>query len=262
LTLDQRTRRAAPALLTVSDVTVRFDGLVALDGVSFSIPAGMVCGLIGPNGAGKTTLFNCISGLVRPETGALRLAEENLLERPAHRLPELGIARTFQHLGLLSELTVLENVLLGAREQRGVDLLRAVVRRGAADQSAARRARAILERLGLHGIAHRHPSELPLGTLKRVELARALLGEPRLLLLDEPANGLTHQEVDELAQTLLRVRDEQELTVLVVEHHMGLVRTIADHVVVLDFGRVIARGEPTDVCSRPVVVEAYLGTAA
>jgi branched-chain amino acid transport system ATP-binding protein len=249
-------------VLEVSDLQVRFGGVVAIDDVSFAVERGEVCGLIGPNGAGKTTVFNCISRLVTPSRGDVLLDGESLLRHRPHAIAELGIARTFQQLGLLPDESVLDNVLLGAREQRSASSIAALRPRPALESRLRDEAAALLELLQLDGVSRAVPGELPIGTLKRVELARALMALPTLILLDEPANGLSHGEVDELGDLLLDLRRRFDLTLLLVEHHMGLVTRVADRAVVLDFGRVIASGPPREVCGDPVVVEAYLGTVA
>jgi branched-chain amino acid transport system ATP-binding protein len=250
------------AALTVTDLVVRFGGVTALAGVSFTVPSGEVCGLIGPNGAGKTTLFDCVSRLTRPKSGRIELAGRDLLALPAHRVAELGVARTFQHLGLVPSLSVRENVMLGA-QGAGAGFLPAALRLpGVRSQERQLRARAdaVLDRLALAGIAARPAAGLPYGTLKRIELARALAAEPDLLMLDEPASGLSHEEVDELAGVIEDVR--ADMTVLLVEHHMGMVMRLSDTVVVLDFGRVVATGTPAQVREDPAVLAAYLGTPA
>ena len=250
------------AALTVTDLVVRFGGVTALAGVSFTVPRGKVCGLIGPNGAGKTTLFDCVSRLTRPRSGRIDLAGRDLLALPAHRVAELGVARTFQHLGLVPSLSVRENVMLGA-QGAGIGFLPAALRLPgirSRERQLRERADAVLDRLALAGIAARPAAGLPYGTLKRIELARALAAEPDLLMLDEPASGLSHEEVDELAGVIEDVR--ADMTVLLVEHHMGMVMRLSDTVVVLDFGRVVATGTPAQVREDPAVLAAYLGTPA
>jgi branched-chain amino acid transport system ATP-binding protein len=256
-------RHAAEAVLHVADVTVRFGGVTALDGPSFSVPAGSVCGLIGPNGAGKTTLFNCVSRLYTPVAGSISYHGDDLLAMPAHRIAPLGIARTFQNVGLVPSLSVRENVMVGAHHRMRATFATAALRLPAVrreEREHAAEADGALRRLDLLDVADRPAAGLPYGTLKRVELARALCGRPSLLLLDEPASGLNHAEVDELAALLLELRDEHDLTVLLVEHHMGMVMRICDHVVVLNFGRLIAQGPPEQVQRDEAVVDAYLGT--
>jgi branched-chain amino acid transport system ATP-binding protein len=250
------------AALTVTDLVVRFGGVTALAGVSFTVPRGKVCGLIGPNGAGKTTLFDCVSRLTRPKSGRIDLAGRDLLALPAHRVPELGVSRTFQHLGLVPSLSVRENVMLGA-QGAGIGFLPAALRLPGVrsrERQLRERADAVLDRLALAGIAARPAAGLPYGTLKRIELARALAAEPDLLMLDEPASGLSHEEVDELAGVIEDVR--ADMTVLLVEHHMGMVMRLSDTVVVLDFGRVVATGTPAQVREDRAVLAAYLGTPA
>src|SRR6266540_198267 len=228
--------------LEVDNVTKRFGGIVALDGVSFAAEPGEIVGLIGPNGAGKTTAFNVITRLYTPDEGEVRFEGENLLGTSASGVVRRGIARTFQNVELFRGMSVLDNVRVGAHARRG-------------EQSPED----VLFYVNLHSLRHRSASGLPYGTQKRVELARALVSGPRLLLLDEPAGGLSHDEVQQLGLFIRRMRDDFELTVLLVEHHMGLVMSIADRVHVLDFGKKIAAGAPIDVQGNAAVVQAYLG---
>jgi len=253
---------AGQALLRVQDVAVRFGGIVALDGVSFDVAPGRIVGLIGPNGAGKTTLFNCISRLYECDRGDIAFDGASLLTVPRHRVAGLGIGRTFQNLALFRTMSVLDNVMVGrhCRERGGffANALRLpyAVR---SDAAARDRARELLAVLDLERFAETRVAELPFGTQKRVELARALAAEPKLLLLDEPASGLNHEEVTGLVALLRSIRDRLRLTVLLVEHHMGLVMSVSDRVVALDFGRKIAEGSPGEVRAHPEVIKAYLG---
>jgi branched-chain amino acid transport system ATP-binding protein len=255
---------ASQPLLRVQDVAVHFGGIVALDGVSFDVAPGQIVGLIGPNGAGKTTLFNCVSRLYECDRGSIGFDGEDLLAVPRHRVAALGIGRTFQNLALFRTMSVLDNVMVGrhCRSRGGffANALRlpfAV----ASDREAADKARSLLALLDLEAVAARPVADLPFGTQKRVELARALAAQPKLLLLDEPASGLNHEEVGRLGALIREVRDKLKLTVLLVEHHMNLVMSISDWVVALNFGRRIAQGTPAEVREHPELVRAYLGTA-
>jgi len=249
--------------LSVRDITVKFGGITALDSASFDVEKGQICGLIGPNGAGKTTLFNVVSRIYDPTEGSVEFEGQDLLALQAHEICEVGAYRTFQNLALWRGLTVLENVMVGAHTTTSAGYWRSMFKINTKKEESDLREKAytVLAELNLEDVAF-HPADgLPFGTLKRIEIARALIGSPKLLMLDEPASGLTHAEVAELGNVIREIRDRYQLTVLLVEHHMKMVMALTEKIVVLNLGRKIAEGTPAEVRENPAVVEAYLGSS-
>jgi branched-chain amino acid transport system ATP-binding protein len=254
-----------PPLLAVEDLAITFGGLAALSGVSFDVREGEIYALIGPNGAGKTTVFNVLTGLYRPTSGRASLDGDDLLRLSPHAIARRGVGRTFQNTEVFKQLSALDNVLVGGHARLRRSLFSAALGLPSvrAEEDAAReRAHDLLARVGLAEVASVDAGSLPLGSQKRLEMARALASDPRLLLLDEPAGGLNSTETRTLMDLICRLRDERGLTVLLVEHDMELVMGISDRVAVLHYGRKIAEGKPRDIAADPAVVDAYLGTDA
>lgn len=251
------------ALLEVSRVTLTFRGLAALLHVGFSVEKGHICSLIGPNGAGKTSMLNCISGRYHPDEGEISIDGQSLLKMPPHRRTELGLSRTFQNIALFKGLSVLDNLMVGRHSKMQYGLLSSMMywgRARRAEDAHRRRVEDVIDFLGLSPYRHQVAGRLPYGVQKRVELGRALAAEPELILLDEPMAGMNLEETEDMARYILDINEEWGVTVLLVEHDMGVVMDISDHVVVLDFGSVLATGTPEEVQQNPDVIAAYLGS--
>ncbi|MBO9524132.1 MAG: ABC transporter ATP-binding protein [Nocardioidaceae bacterium] len=249
-------------MLEVQGVSLSLGGLTILDDLSFAVGRGEVCALIGPNGAGKTSLFNCVSGVYRPSAGRISIAGHDVTGLKPHERARRGVARTFQNLGLFPSLSVRANAMAGAHTRLHARLLPEMLAAPwarAEERALQEEADLVLDALDLGAVADTAVTALPFGTQKRVEIARALMARPALLMLDEPANGLSDGEVDELAHVVRGIRDRYDLSILLVEHHIGFVTGLSQHVVVMDVGRQIAAGTPAAVTTDPNVVRAYLG---
>ncbi len=252
-------------LLSVRGVTVRFGGIVALDSVSFDVAKGGICGLIGPNGAGKTTLFNCMSRLYSYQAGDILFEGQSITNTPTHQVAGLGMGRTFQNLAMFQTMPVRENIMVGAHSRSKSGFASSALRLPrvrAEELRLQKRAADILDYLDLSQHAHKPVRDLPFAIQKRVELGRALAADPKLLMLDEPAAGLNHEELEDLGRMIKDIRDRLHITVLLVEHHMSLVMGVSDHIVALNFGKKIAEGDPEHIQNNADVIEAYLGKPA
>jgi branched-chain amino acid transport system ATP-binding protein len=250
------------SLLDLKGVSLSFAGSKVLDAVDFSVPAGRIVSLIGPNGAGKTSLFNCITGFYKPQQGSIRLDGTETLRMKPHQVTQLGIARTFQNVRLFREMTVLENVMSGQHSRTRAGVIDAILRLPSQRREEAEIRRVAEECLSFVGITEgwdREATTLPYGWQRRVEIARALATTPRLLLLDEPAAGLTSGEKEELIELIRRIRNERDVCILLIEHDTGLVMRLSERVSVLDHGVMIAEGTPKEIQSNQRVIEAYLG---
>ena len=252
------------ALLEVRDLSMRFGGLLAVDGVSLDVPERQVVSMIGPNGAGKTTVFNCLTGFYRPSGGSIRLCGTPIHGLPGHRIARLGVVRTFQNVRLFREMTAVENLLVAQHRHLDTGFLAGLLKTPAfrrSERQALDCAAEWLERVDLLNVANRPAGTLAYGQQRRLEIARCMVTRPQLLMLDEPAAGLNPRETEDLKALIGRLRDEQGVTVLLIEHDMKLVMSISDHIYVINQGQPLANGSPEQIRGHPEVIKAYLGEA-
>ncbi|MFH1629258.1 MAG: ABC transporter ATP-binding protein [Pseudomonadota bacterium] len=250
------------AYLEIKEISVSFGGIVALSGVSFNVEKGELAAIIGPNGAGKTTLFNSVFGIYPPDSGDILLEGNSLRNLKPHKIAEAGIARTFQNIELFTNMTVIENLMLGRHMHIGAGVLSGALFYGKAcreEISGREKVEEIIEFLEIERVRKKRVGSLPYGIQKRIELGRALAMDPRVLLLDEPTAGMNVEETEDMARFIIDIKEEMDMTIMMVEHDMGVVMDLAERIMVLDFGQKIAEGTPEVIARNPKVIRAYLG---